>query len=49
MQKSKIYVESFVIKKISDSTELTEKEKTVFLNHLQYMTKTEREDLAQLV
>lgn len=49
MQKSKIYVDPIILNKIKVSTELTEKEKTVFLNHIQYMTQSEREDLVQLV
>ncbi len=49
MKKSKIIVDPFVLKKISDSNELTNTEKIHYLRYIWYLTKTERRELAQIV
>jgi hypothetical protein len=49
MKKSKIIIDSFVLNEISNSNELTNKEKIQFLQYVSYMTSTEKRELAQIV
>lgn len=49
MKKSKIIIDSFVLDKISSSSELTSDAKIQFLKYVWYMTLSERQELAQII
>ena len=49
MKNNKIIVDSFILNKISCSNELTNSEKVNFLQYVWYMTKSEINELSQVI
>lgn len=49
MKNNKIQINSFILNKISCSNELTNNEKVNFLQYVWYMTKTEINELSQVI
>lgn len=49
MKKSKIIIDPFILNKISNSNELTDQQKIVFLKNVAYLTESERLELSQII